>query len=90
MKSFKIIVSGKVQGVGYRFFVSRIAEKYHIKGYVKNILNGDVKIIAVGTEKEIKNFIEKIKTGHIFAKVSKLKINEIICSENYIEFSTKY
>lgn len=68
MKSFEIIVSGKVQGVGYRFFVLKKANLYNIRGIVKNQPDGSVKIIATGKQANLNIFIEELKKGSIFVK----------------------
>lgn len=57
----KLIFSGSVQGVGFRFTVSRIAVRYNMTGYVKNLADGSVEVIAQGQPDEIELFIENIK-----------------------------
>ena len=61
MKCIKITVNGVVQGVGFRPFVYRIAHKYGLKGYVKNLGDAGVEIVVEGKEKYIKNFEEDLK-----------------------------
>lgn len=61
LKRAEIIVKGDVQGVGYRSTVERIARKLNIKGYVKNLIPCDVKIVAEGEEENLNAFIEAIK-----------------------------
>ncbi len=53
-------VHGIVQGVGYRWHVKSIAKQCNIAGYVKNMPDGSVEIFAIGAEKDIKNFEDKI------------------------------
>lgn len=69
-----IKVYGRVQGVGFRFFASKLAKKYNILGYAKNLPDGTVEIIAQGGEKILQDFIKEIKIGPILAKVEKLNI----------------
>jgi len=61
MKRACIIAKGTVQKVGYRDFVQDIARSLEIKGYVKNLRDGSVEIVAEGSEDVIEEFIEKIK-----------------------------
>jgi len=56
----KLVVHGKVQGVGYRFFVSDIAEELGITGKVENNPDGSVTITAEGDEKSLEEFQKKI------------------------------
>ncbi len=52
---------GRVQGVGFRFTAIRFAEDFSLKGYVKNLPDGSVEVIAEGKEDDLKGFLEKIK-----------------------------
>ncbi len=66
IKRVLIIAKGRVQGVGFRWFVRGKAIENNIKGYVMNLPNGDVEIVAVGKEKDIKNFLASIKVSSPF------------------------
>jgi acylphosphatase len=57
----KIIFSGSVQGIGFRYTVSRISVRYSLTGYVKNLADGTVEVFAQGKLSEIDLFIEDIK-----------------------------
>ena len=65
MKAF-YKVHGFVQNVGYRSFVKRLANKYRINGFVKNISNGSVEIYAVGKEENIKEFEKEIEIRSVY------------------------
>jgi len=60
---FKIHVNGYVQGVGFRWSALRMANKYGIKGFVKNMYDGTVYIEAEGSGKQLKDFVEWCKKG---------------------------
>ncbi|MDK2950935.1 MAG: acylphosphatase [Kosmotogales bacterium] len=77
MKTFEIIISGRVQRVGYRYFCFKVAERLGIKGYVENLLNGKVRIIITGEEEEKNLFIEELKKGPVFARVDYMDVDEI-------------
>lgn len=87
MKSVKIIVSGLVQGVGYRYFCFKKANEYNIKGYAKNLYNGDVEVLAQGEEGLVKDFIKELNTGPAYASVKSLNIVETEDENEYREFS---
>ncbi len=76
MKNIQIIISGKVQGVSFREFAKEAANMLNIVGYAKNLNDGTLKIVAEGDEQKIQEFIEKIKTGTLNAKVEKVEIVE--------------
>lgn len=67
-------VYGRVQGVGFRFFTEKIASRFDILGYVKNLDDGSVEIVAQGSEVNLQKFIKEIKIGPILSKVEKLDI----------------
>ncbi len=83
--SYRIIVSGIVQGVGFRPFVYRTAKKHNLKGYVRNAGNG-VEIAVSGEEAKIKDFVDELKNGSPpLAEVHSLNIVPI--NETYTEFT---
>ncbi|MDW8360289.1 MAG: acylphosphatase [Candidatus Caldarchaeum sp.] len=57
----EIHVDGDVQGVGFRYYVRRIARRQGITGYVENLEDGSVKIVCESTEERIKQFLETIQ-----------------------------
>jgi acylphosphatase len=73
----KIIVSGRVQGVFYRRFVKINADRLKIKGYVKNLSNGNVEIVFEGHEEKINNLINECRKGPAGAYVEDIEISKI-------------
>lgn len=85
----KYIISGRVQGVGFRWFIKKIAETLDIKGYVMNLPNGDVEIWAECTEKshdKLKYFILK---GNGISFVENIK-EEFVPPNGYTYFYIKH
>jgi acylphosphatase len=72
-----LIVKGRVQGVYFRHYTQKQANKLHIYGWVKNLPNGDVEIMAQGQPPALQAFQQWCQTGPLLAKVSELIINEI-------------
>ena len=66
----EIIVKGVVQGVGYRFFVLHQARLYKIKGYVRNLPDGTVEVVAEGEAGLVRDFIEMLRIGPLSAHVT--------------------
>ncbi|SEN45217.1 acylphosphatase [Amphibacillus marinus] len=58
-----LVVTGRVQGVGFRYTTQDTANRLGIKGWVKNLANGDVQIEAEGEVKMVYQFIDLIKAG---------------------------
>ncbi len=90
MKNLEIIVSGKVQGVCYRAFVLQIANELSIKGYTNNLMNGNVKVIAIVEDSLLEVFVNMLKEGPSMARVDKVSTSEIIIGEEFNNFSIKY
>lgn len=68
----RYFVSGMVQGVGYRFFATRLAERLGVAGWVKNLADGRVEVYAIGTREALKGFrseLERAPRGAIVEDV---------------------
>ncbi len=70
----EILVSGLVQGVGFRYYAYRHAEKLELTGYVKNLYSGEVHIICEGNKKRLEEFYGFVKTGPMHAQVKDASI----------------
>jgi acylphosphatase len=77
MKRYHIVVSGFVQGVGFRYFVNEAAVKLHLTGWARNSYDGTVEIEAQGDEEAIARLIEKLKIGSRFSTVDDVSSKEI-------------
>lgn len=75
--TLKIIVSGRVQGVGYRWFARENAEDLELSGYVKNLPDGNVEVVVQGREEQVLEFTNVLRQGPSFSKVIDLKITEV-------------
>ena len=51
---------GRVQGVGFRFTTYELAKRYQVSGYVKNLLDSSVELVAEGEESELQKFFDSI------------------------------
>lgn len=61
LKQVKIRVTGRVQGVGFRYCTKMLADELHINGYAKNLDDGSVEIMAEGDSEALIQFIEAVK-----------------------------
>jgi acylphosphatase len=69
-----IVAEGLVQGVGFRWFVLRRAEGLGIKGWVRNLYDGNVEIEAEAERSMLEEFIKEVKIGPRSAQVRNLRI----------------
>ena len=73
----KLIVQGRVQGVGFRYFACRIAEAFDVTGWVRNTDDGAVEIVASGRPENLRSFREQIEIGPDGARVDRLHVEEL-------------
>ncbi|MBQ4472485.1 MAG: acylphosphatase [Alphaproteobacteria bacterium] len=64
-----IKIIGRVQGVGFRRWAERTAEKYHISGWVRNLSDGSVEIMMKGETADVDAFLSACQSGPAFASV---------------------
>lgn len=69
----KFIISGIVQGVGYRFFAQRAAARHQVLGYVRNLEDGRVESLAEGDASAVENFKHDLLAGPSFSKVEEIE-----------------
>ena len=69
-----IIIAGKVQGVGFRYWLYKEAKQRNIDGWVKNKISGEVEALLIGNEVKIDNLIKLCKKGPPSSKVTKIEV----------------
>ena len=71
-----LVISGRVQGVGFRHWLQGIANKKNIFGWFKNKIAGDVEALIVGNEKEVNDLIKLCEQGPLSSNVDHVKVIE--------------
>ncbi len=69
------IVSGQVQGVGFRYFVLRRARQLGLSGSVRNLPGGQVEVRAAGARDELNLLLEDLRRGPLFSRVEDVTVN---------------
>ena len=69
-----VFVSGRVQGVAYRYFVERRASEIPVTGWVRNLRDGRVEIVAEGEKADLESFLEFLRRGPRMASIDDLDI----------------
>ena len=75
MKRLHLIISGRVQMVGFRYSTKRTARSLGLTGWVRNNDDGAVEVMAEGEEEKLNQLLEFCKKGPLFAKVREVKID---------------
>lgn len=90
MIRYSMIVDGRVQGVGFRYFTQLEASKLNLTGWVKNLIDQRVEIEVQGSEENICKFISSIKKGNNFSRVDDISINKIPILSDEKKYTIKY
>ncbi len=69
-----VYISGRVQGVGFRYFTQRTANDLNLSGWVKNLADGRVEAVIAGPEEEVQKMIKQLKKGPGFARPDTIKV----------------
>jgi acylphosphatase len=69
LETRRYVISGRVQGVGFRWFVEREAAQIGVAGWVRNCDNGDVEVMASGTPDQLRALRQKLQQGPRAARV---------------------
>jgi len=67
-----IRIHGKVQGVGYRFYATRVARRLGLKGWIQNLRDGSVEALIEGEPEAIDEWIDDVREGPRYAEVTKI------------------
>lgn len=89
-KRFHLIIHGRVQGVNFRYSTQQKALELGIKGWVRNMKEGNVEIIAEGPAVVMEDFINWCKVGPRMAHVTDVEMEEIARTSNLTDFSIQY
>ena len=71
----RIVIKGKVQGVGFRYWLYKTAMQRNIFGWVKNKVSGEVEALLIGKNAEINSIIKLCEKGPPSSKVIKINVN---------------
>lgn len=69
----KFLISGDVQGVGYRYFAQRAAARHQVLGYVRNLEDGRVEAHVEGSAPDVEAFKHDLATGPAYASVANIE-----------------
>ncbi|MCS7058538.1 MAG: acylphosphatase [Meiothermus sp.] len=74
MRRVTVLVSGRVQGVGYRYFTRKKALELSLAGYAENLPDGRVEVVAEGEEADLELFLHHLRQGPREARVEHLEV----------------
>jgi acylphosphatase len=83
------VVRGRVQGVGFRWFVSRVASRLELRGWVANEPDGSVRVIAEGPLSALDELVEALERGPAGASVADVAVNRSSATGSFSGFSIR-
>jgi len=75
-KAYHLVITGKVQGVSYRFSAHKKALEYNVSGWVKNLENGEVEALIEGEQEDLEKLLNWCYEGPLFADVTQIQKTE--------------
>ena len=89
MRQIKLLVSGRVQGVYFRLFTQRKARQLGVKGFVRNLADGQVEIVAEAEHEALEQLIAWSHKGPITARVDHVELADIQVDEVFTAFEIR-
>ncbi|MCR4409910.1 MAG: acylphosphatase [Candidatus Saccharicenans sp.] len=87
---FHALISGRVQGVAFRFFAQHVANQLGITGWVRNLYDGRVEVVAEGDREALELFLAELKKGPRMARVEKVDLDWEEFRDEFLDFSIKF
>ena len=79
----RFFISGRVQGVGFRFFAEREAAKLGVGGYARNLFDGRVEVYAIGAVAQLEALKSALRRGPAMAAVNRVEEQDADFLKNY-------
>ena len=87
MHARRFLISGRVQGVGYRFFARQAARVEGLQGTARNLDDGRVEVVVEGDEEAVTRFERVIRRGPVGARVAQVVTEPALPSGGYFDFT---
>jgi len=90
MKRMHVFYSGRVQGVGFRITAEEVAQRLGIVGWIKNLRDGRVEVVAEAGEGTLQEFLDEIRTGPMKNFITQVELSWSNATETFDEFEIRY
>ena len=85
-----VFYEGRVQGVGFRLTAEEMAQRFSIVGWVKNLRDGRVELVAESTESRLTTFLEAIRSGPMKNFIQHTDVSWSSATDTFDEFEIRY
>ena len=89
-KRAHVVYSGRVQGVGFRYSAREVACGYEVTGFVRNLPDGRVEMVAEGDEEEAKAFLAAIHDGQLGSYIRGTDVNWMAATGEFNQFEIRH
>ena len=86
-KAYRWVISGRVQGVGFRYFARRAAESLMLTGWVRNCADGSVEVQVAGTAEALQRFRRELERGPRFSLVEEIVEEDLAQAPRWQSFN---
>jgi len=89
-KTYKVRISGRVQGVGFRYSTRQQAAKHGVVGYVRNMPDGTVEVVCQGEQKKLDRVLTWLRSGPPGAHVTNIETEEVKTKTSFPRFAIEH
>lgn len=90
MEAYVVLISGRVQGVGFRWFTEKEARARDVVGYVRNLPDGRVEVLAQGESGTLAAFRERLQEGPPAARVDDVDVRPVSVDSTLAAFNVRF
>ena len=89
MVQYEIKITGRVQGVGFRYYILKQAQLFNLNGWVRNTADGGVLVMVQGDKEVIDTFTDYLRIGPTMSRVTNISSVPVIPGEIFTDFRIK-
>ena len=89
-RTVRMVISGRVQGVSFRYFTRQVARRLGLVGWVRNLPSGQVEVRVRGTEPDLELLRQELRQGPPAARVDDLSEAELAAGDDWYDFQITY
>lgn len=82
----RVFAGGRVQGVAYRFYAEKCADRLGIVGWARNLPDGRVEVLAEGSADHVETFLDQLRAGPSLARVDSFEVRREAATGEYPDF----
>ena len=90
LQRLNVIITGRVQGVGFRFFAERIANRLGLVGFTRNLPSGPVEVVAEGDQPPLEELLAALREGPAAAQISDIAVHWAPATGEFDSFGVRY